>query len=227
MPKKASSIDIEEIKDQNDEKIEKRTLRPKRTAAAGSIPETKAPSLFLTTKRKRKNLNDKEEPKNEEKAEEEDESKSKRNSNPRMPKLFDVSQSNLEDKSESKTTTTKRTTRKATKNQNVKISKNEADENSYEISESVKDENSAPPKSIMKSKYLISKEIEEPKVLRSKRAVRILEELTEKNDQILNIRCDNRTKHTASTSTPSGFRRKPLKVQDVSMISKPEVELIA
>jgi hypothetical protein len=44
-----------------------------------------------------------------------------------------------------------------------------------------------------------------------------------KPDQILNVKCDNKTKHTASTSTPSGMRRKPLKApQDVSMIVKPE-----
>ena len=58
---------------------------------------------------------------------------------------------------------------------------------------------------------------------RPKRSVKILEKLEDKTDKILNVKCDNRTKHTASTSTPSGLRRRPLKApQNVSMIGKAE-----
>ncbi len=54
-----------------------------------------------------------------------------------------------------------------------------------------------------------------------KRGVKILEKIDDKNDQIENLKIDNKTKHSASTSTPSGARRRPLKApQDVSMISK-------
>lgn len=57
---------------------------------------------------------------------------------------------------------------------------------------------------------------------RPKRVVKILEELDVKKDQILqNVKPDNKQKHTASTSTPSGGRRKPLKApHDVSLIVK-------
>lgn len=59
-------------------------------------------------------------------------------------------------------------------------------------------------------------------VAKPKRVVRILEELDVKKDRILeNVKPDNKQKHTASTSTPSGGRRKPLKApQDVSLIVK-------
>ena len=99
-----------------------------------------------------------------------------------------------------------------------------------------------PPKSILKAK---SKNVEEVVLpvapilknpmsveeramalvsgARPKRNVKILEKIEDKPDQILNVKCDNKTKHTASTSTPSGLRRRPLKApQDVSMICKPE-----
>lgn len=58
---------------------------------------------------------------------------------------------------------------------------------------------------------------------RPKRVVRILEELDTKKERILeNVKPDNKQKHTASTSTPSGGRRKPLKAPgDVSLIVKP------
>ncbi len=47
-------------------------------------------------------------------------------------------------------------------------------------------------------------------------------EINEK-DELLNVCCDNKTKYTKSTSTPSGMRRKPLKPpQDISFIGKPE-----
>jgi hypothetical protein len=58
-----------------------------------------------------------------------------------------------------------------------------------------------------------------------KRTVKILSMLNvNKVDPILNnLKCDNKTKHSASTSTPSGLRRRPLKAPvDVSMIDKPE-----
>jgi hypothetical protein len=57
------------------------------------------------------------------------------------------------------------------------------------------------------------------KQTKPKKAVKILETIDDKNDQIANFKPDNRTKHAASTSTPSGLRRRPLKLpQDVSMI---------
>jgi hypothetical protein len=56
---------------------------------------------------------------------------------------------------------------------------------------------------------------------RPKRLVRILEEINLKNDQLTNVKADNKHKHTAATSTPTGLRRRPLKVpQNVSIISK-------
>ena len=55
---------------------------------------------------------------------------------------------------------------------------------------------------------------------RPKRVAKILDEI--KNDQVINVKCDNKTKHTTSTSTPT-IRRRPLKApQDVSMICKPD-----
>jgi hypothetical protein len=56
---------------------------------------------------------------------------------------------------------------------------------------------------------------------KSKKAVKILD-IDDKNDQIPNFKIDNRTKNLASTSTPSGLRRRPLKVlQEISMIVTP------
>ena len=47
-------------------------------------------------------------------------------------------------------------------------------------------------------------------------------DIDDKNDQIPNFKIDNRTKNLASTSTPSGLRRRPLKVlQEISMIVTP------
>ena len=64
----------------------------------------------------------------------------------------------------------------------------------------------------------------EPKVATSnppKRSVRIIEDINLKNDKLESIKCDNKHKHTAATSTPSGLRRRPLKLpQNVSIISK-------
>ena len=55
-----------------------------------------------------------------------------------------------------------------------------------------------------------------------KKAVKILEKIDDKNDQIKHFKIDNRTKHAASTSTPSGLRRRPLKMpNEVSMIVTP------
>lgn len=73
-------------------------------------------------------------------------------------------------------------------------------------------------KSIMKQ----TKPIDESETdIKNKRAVRILAKIDDKNDQLANLKIDNKTKHSASTSTPSGMRRRPLKApQDVSMISK-------
>jgi hypothetical protein len=49
---------------------------------------------------------------------------------------------------------------------------------------------------------------------------KVLENL-KKNDIIENLRCDNKTKHTANCSTPSGLRRRPLKApKDLSFIEK-------
>lgn len=58
--------------------------------------------------------------------------------------------------------------------------------------------------------------------IKSKKAVKILETIDYKNDQISHLKIDNRTKHAAATSTPSGLRRKPLKApQDISVIVTP------
>jgi len=63
--------------------------------------------------------------------------------------------------------------------------------------------------------------VEDTDLAKKKRGVRILENIDDKNDQLTNFRFDNRTKHAASTSTPSGQRRRPLKAPvDVSMIGK-------
>jgi len=57
---------------------------------------------------------------------------------------------------------------------------------------------------------------------KSKKAVKILDKIDDKNDQISHFKIDNRTKYAASTSTPSGLRRRPLKApQDISMIVTP------
>ena len=54
----------------------------------------------------------------------------------------------------------------------------------------------------------------------AKRGVKILEKINDKNDQLTNLKIDNKTKHSASTSTPTA-RRRPLKApQDVSLIDK-------
>lgn len=59
-----------------------------------------------------------------------------------------------------------------------------------------------------------------------KRVAKLLDEIADKKDQILqNVKPDNRQKHTASTSTPSGLRRRPLKApQNVSLIIKPDAD---
>ena len=57
----------------------------------------------------------------------------------------------------------------------------------------------------------------------AKRAVKVLDKIDEKNDQISRLKLDNRIKHAAQTSTPSGLRRKPLKLPtEVSMIVTPQ-----
>lgn len=59
----------------------------------------------------------------------------------------------------------------------------------------------------------------------SKKAVKILEKIDDKNDQLTKLKLDNRIKHAAQTSTPSGLRRKPLKLPtDISMIVTPNKE---
>lgn len=56
----------------------------------------------------------------------------------------------------------------------------------------------------------------------SKKAVVILEKIDDKNDQLTKLKLNNRIKHAAQTSTPSGLRRKPLKPPtDISMIVTP------
>ncbi len=73
----------------------------------------------------------------------------------------------------------------------------------------------------LKKKEIEVKKILETETTKTKRAVRILEKIDDKNDQLTNLRIDNKTKHSASTSTPSGARRRPLKApQDVSLIVK-------
>lgn len=63
-------------------------------------------------------------------------------------------------------------------------------------------------------------EIKKP--VKVKKAVKILEYIDDKNDQISNFKIDNRKKHTASTSTPCGLRRRPLKMsQELSIIVTP------
>jgi len=68
------------------------------------------------------------------------------------------------------------------------------------------------------------KETEQQQVVKkpkSKRVVKILAEITCKDDNLTTLKCDNRKKHAASTSTPTGTRRKPLKApQNVSIICK-------
>jgi len=58
---------------------------------------------------------------------------------------------------------------------------------------------------------------------RTRRQQQILTEINLKNDQLAGkVKPDNKAKHTASTSTPSGLRRRPLKCpQNVSVISTP------
>jgi hypothetical protein len=59
------------------------------------------------------------------------------------------------------------------------------------------------------------------KKAKSKRLVKISAEITCRNDNLTSLKCDNRKKHAASTSTPTGTRRKPLKApQNVSIICK-------
>jgi hypothetical protein len=56
-----------------------------------------------------------------------------------------------------------------------------------------------------------------------KRVAKLLENINE-NDILGKVRCDNKTKHTGSTSTPT-FRRRPLKLPlEVSMIANQELE---
>ena len=64
---------------------------------------------------------------------------------------------------------------------------------------------------------------DKPQAKVAKKAVKILENIDDKNDQLANFRFDCRKKHGAPTSTPAGLRRKPLKLpQDVSMIASPK-----
>lgn len=64
---------------------------------------------------------------------------------------------------------------------------------------------------------------DKPQAKVAKKAVKILENIDDKNDQLANFKFDCRKKHGAPTSTPSGLRRKPLKLpQDVSMIASPK-----
>ena len=84
-------------------------------------------------------------------------------------------------------------------------------------------ETSQEVKSIMKkstSASMNSDHNSESEASRPKRGVKILEKIDDKNDQLENLKIDNKTKHSASTSTPTA-RRRPLKApQDVSMICK-------
>jgi hypothetical protein len=55
----------------------------------------------------------------------------------------------------------------------------------------------------------------------AKRLAKLLENINH-NDILVNVRCDNKTKHTGSTSTPT-IRRRPLKLPlDVSLIANQE-----
>lgn len=62
----------------------------------------------------------------------------------------------------------------------------------------------------------------QPSTAASKKAVVILDKIDDKNDQLTKLKLNNRIKHAAQTSTPSGLRRKPLKLPtDISMIVTP------
>lgn len=82
---------------------------------------------------------------------------------------------------------------------------------------------SSQPKSIMKSTKSQLTESVTSQQPAKKRNVKIMDEISNKPDDILsNLKPDNKTKYKASTSTPSGLRRKPLKAPtDVSFIMKP------
>jgi hypothetical protein len=57
----------------------------------------------------------------------------------------------------------------------------------------------------------------------AKRVAKLLENINE-NDILVKVRCDNKAKHTGSTSTPT-FRRRPLKLPlDVSLITTQDLE---
>lgn len=236
---KSKLIADEKNEEKQEEVVEKRVLRPKRSTS--SLPKVQqAPAPKPPTGRKRKNSGEKIEKKEDEKQEDttEDlkETSGRKGSKPKIPVLFeDSDDENQENEPEKKpaakprgrkpsATRMKKSTSASNMATNLSVSATATAIVNSGISNtsSMIEENKVAPKSIMKSKEnKMEPEVEDAK--KSKRGVRIQDELGPKSE-IIGVKCDKH-KYSASTSTPSGLRRKPLKLpQDVSMICKPETE---
>ncbi|RNA25279.1 hypothetical protein BpHYR1_018979 [Brachionus plicatilis] len=206
--------------------VEKRVLRPKRSYSSLPKPQAALPPN-PKTKNNRKRKNSSETVKTKKNEEESEEGKIiEKKSSKKIPALFEDSPDENEENVPAKNTGQKTKTRKTSNNKlkkcesasNLSVSAtattivNSVISNSSSINEQIA------PKSIMKTKQNKSEETEENK--KPKRGVKIQDDLVK--SELLGVKCD-RHKYSASTSTPSGLRRKPLKApQDVSMICKPD-----
>ncbi|CAF0780883.1 unnamed protein product [Brachionus calyciflorus] len=237
------------IEEKIEEAPEKRVLRPKRSCSALPKVAPIAPISKPPTGRKRKNSsekieNKKEEEKNGEENSNEDskETSSRRASKQKIPVLFEDSPDEDQENDPQKKPPSKTSRARKPPVQRMKKSSSSSNLGSNNLSvsatattivnsgisytNSISEENKSNPKSIMKSKENkmdVATDADEGKKV--KRGVRIQENIAEKSE-FIGVKCDKH-KYSASTSTPSGLRRKPLKMpQDVSMICKPDNEQI-
>lgn len=214
--------------DNHSEIVEKRVLRPKRSYSSLPKPQSSVPPIAKpANNRKRKNSAELMNKKNEEESQEI--KKIEKKSTKKIPALFEDSPDENQENEPVKKTGQKIKTRKTSNNRmkksesasNLSISATATAIVNSGISYSSSINDQTAPKSIMKAKQDKSQETEENK--KPKRGVRIHDDFVK--TELLGVKCDKH-KYSASTSTPSGLRRKPLKApQDVSMICKAETEV--
>lgn len=202
-------------------------MRPKRSYS--SLPKPQASIQTKTTNnRKRKNSSDKVSTKKLEEGQEN--KKIDKKSSKKIPALFEDSPDENEENEILAKREQKTKTRKTTDNKNLKKSESASNlsvsasataivNSGISCSSSINDQTA--PKSIMKVRLNKNQENDENK--KPKRGVRIQDDFVK--SELLGVKCDKH-KYSASTSTPSGLRRRPLKApQDVSMICKPDTEV--
>lgn len=206
--------------------VEKRVLRPKRSYS--SLPKSQeSVPVKATSNRKRKNSSDKVQTKIVE--EDQEIKKTDKKSRKKIPALFEDSpdenqENEILTKTEQKTKTRKTKVTKLKKsesasNLSISASATAIVNSGISCSSSINDQPA--PKSIMKAKN--DKKQEHDENQKPKRGVRIQDDFVK--SELLGVKCDKH-KYSASTSTPSGLRRRPLKApQDVSMICKPDAEV--